>query len=352
MRDSNSVDDWSLTDDTTPGKPNNEVPPPETSATTIPTKQTSATAVAVPKPATKKAASTTRTSTTSKSSTTKSIKSYRNGDLSNDIVISEILPHAESDDRNNEWIELTNRGSDTINMGNWQVDDAEGGSKPYVLGDSISIAPQSTYLIKASDSKLSLNNTKDQVRLFDPTGKLLQTVEYDEAPKAQSYANILISKEDGSTDSQWIWENQPTPGQPNPVYLELSGEITSDADFGDTYSFPLRTDNGTNYTVTFDESLLAGPLAKATFVKGSQIKILATDLPSAPEASTSDPANAQSSSTQQQTNNLILKKYEIIGSSPASDTNASPWYYLGLIPPGGAGFWYVLQKIKKIYGKI
>ena len=225
--DTDSVGDWTVTDDGTPGNANSETPdetPGETattSASTQPTAvtggtQTSSTKTPVisttnttsptpvpnqPQAAAQKTATATKTTATKKTSTAKTTaakktaaKKYSDGDLSENIVISEIFPRAAKDDRNNEWIELTNTGDKEVNLGNWQLDDMEGGSKPYALPDTLTIAPQSSVVIKATESKLSLSNTKDQVRLFDHTGALLQTVEFEEAPKEQSYSRITVTR--------------------------------------------------------------------------------------------------------------------------------------------------------------
>jgi len=395
LEDTNSIKDWSVTDDITPGQSNDIIsasPAVNTNTTasqTSTTTQTSTskmtTSITSAKPAsttttlksstkpspTSKKTSTTKSSTTkstspktttstttAKKSSLKSAKlNYKNGDLSQNIIISEIYPHAATDDRTNEWIELTNTGDKDVNLGNWQLDDQEGGSKPYVIPNTSTLVAKSSILIKAPASKLSLSNTKDSVRLFDPTGKLLQTVDYEEAPKEQSYAWIIIVQSDNSTREQWIWENNPTPGKPNPTYLELTGTIMDEPNFGQTYTFPLQTADGLEYTVIFDETLIAGPLAKATFLKEAQIKILAVAAQDqqAPTTSSQQITSATNSSEQPlPQNSLFLKKYEMTGSSqppPLSDQSSSPWYLLGLLPPGSAGFWFVLKKFKKIVVK-
>lgn len=398
--DTDSMKDWTVTDDVTPGTGNNSVSTPEitTQTTTTstgssttsaaPTRTTPATAVktitaapaspsitpkqvqqtpkkstttaAQPKTVAKKTTTATKKSTTPKTTTKAAAKStkpkYKNGDLSGDIIISEIFPRAAKDDRTNEWIELTNTGEQEVTLGNWQVDDADGGSKPYILPDTLSIPAQTALLIKAPDSKLSLSNTKDSVRLFDPAGKLIQSVEYEEAPKEQSYAWVTItgdaSIEPGNTASQetsgyeftgtsrqqWVWEDEPTPGQPNPPYQELSGIISGDAEFNEIYRFTIQTADNMESTITFTESAIAGPLAKATFTKGTRIKILVSE--SAQSAVSGEPPQ------------LKLKKYEITGTAQPQQNQESPWFLYGLLPPGGAGFWYGIKKLKKLYGKI
>lgn len=403
MNDTDSANDWTVTDDLTAGKANNtgadgrEDAPPQAAPTPGPSSlqpangsETDATSPAdkypadpqaaindtvrdipapdhltagdgekifdqlnqpasVPKPAPAQKSVKNTSSSSQKSSSKKTAPKYKNGDISADIIISEIYPRALEDDRSNEWIELANAGESDVNLGNWQLDDGEGGSKPYVLPDSLTVPAGGAVIIKASESKLSLANAKDMVRLFDPEGKLLQTVEYEEAPKNESYARIMINKKNGESEEEWLWVKEYTPGEPNPEYTELTGTITAAAEFGKTYSFKfmqsdhsepedqtnLTTEKSRNpeLTVTFEEALIAGPLAKAAFQQGAAVKITGTFDPELPEV-------------------FHLVRYEITGSPPAADDGGSPWFWVGLLPPGGAGFWYGLKKLKKIYGKI
>lgn len=401
LKDTDSVSDWTVTDDVSPGKSNDVIPitdensgpaaassqvpadsipaaspslPAEsieenTEATTgdendpdsgdktptVTQKNTTTSKTTAAKTTSTAKKNSTVTKTAAKKSTSKSATPrYKNGDSSTDIVISEVYPRATEDDRNNEWIELTNTGETDVNMGNWQVDDGEGGSKPYVLPDTMTIPAGGAVVIRASESKLSLANAKDTVRLFDPAGKLSRTVEYEEAPKDESYARILIRREDGETEEQWLWEKESTPGEPNPEYAELSGTITANAEFGATYFFKFRktpskedptrqredgdvgageSGGGLEFTVVFDETLIAGPMAKAAFRQGASVKITGMLDPESPGV-------------------FLLKQYEMTGNGPAEQAESSSWFWVGLLPPGGAGFWYGLKKLRKLYGKI
>lgn len=448
LQDTDSNKDWTITDNISPGKPNDNLTPSsvqqdqppaspvqnsqtktpkatqdKTLATTTNTSK-SAKTLGTPtsvqaatniesglsiaelsqhtpvstKPSTKSAndSSTSKTSNSSqKSTSTKKSSSkktsYKDGDISSNIIISEIFPHAQKDDRENEWIELSNIGDSSVNLGNWQLDDEEGGSKPYILPDTMNIAANSAIVIKAPDSKLSLGNTKDQVRLFDFKGKLLQTVDFEEAPPNQSYAYITIQQDDGTSKKQWLWENRPTPGKINPQYNEITGTIAQNPQFGNQYSFEMKDGAGRNYVILFNEALIAGPMAQATFQSGTPIKvmgILTNDIQTDFETglSTTEEQVAQPETTSQkpdvdefngqvkqlteqnptkitdQTANynaglpkLILKKYEVLGAAAntsSQNQTGSPWMFLGLLPPGGAGFWYGIKKIRKRYGKM
>ncbi len=295
-------------------------PEKSSKASTIPsTTKTTSAKKSPPEAKTKKTAKTTK-KTTQKTN-------YQNGDNSEFIRITEIFAHAAKEDKKNEWIEITNTGEKKIGMGNWKLDDDEGGSKPYTLPDTLVIEPGASIIIKAPESKLSLANTRDVVRLSNPAGDLMQSVEYEEAPKETSYALIIIQKEDGSTEEQWTWDKHPTPELPNPIYHQFSGTITTEAEFTEPYHFTLQTPNQQTYTVIFDEETIQGPLAKAAFTKGAQLMV----------AGILDQAGTS----------LELRQYEITeGNQPTGSTD-SPWVWLSLLPPGSAGFWYGVKKIRK-----
>lgn len=366
MTDTDSSKDWTVTDDTTRGFANDKTPqtappnPPNGQSTTAPQKtveekphgnQTPATTGKIsgtekntgsqnPKKSSKTspATSTTKVTAAKKSSTetkktpkaakkTTQKRNYHNGDNSEFIRITEVFAHAAKEDKKNEWIELTNTGEKKISMGNWKLDDDEGGSKPYTLPDTLIIEPGTSIIIKAPESKLSLANTRDVVRLYNPAGELMQSVEYEEAPKETSYALIIIQKEDGSTEEQWVWDKHPTPELQNPIYHQFAGTIATDAEFTEPYHFTLQTQNQQTYTVTFEEETIQGPLAKAAFIKRAQLVVTGI----------LDPSGTS----------LELRQYEITAATQPTGNETSPWVWLSLLPPGSAGFWYGFKKIRK-----
>lgn len=266
-----------------------------------------------------------KTSTSTKATSTKKSKEpdFRNGNLSTEIIISEIMPNPEKDDNKNEWIELTNKGNKEINMGNWQLDDIEGGSKPYILSDEISIEAGKTLLVSISESKISLGNKEDSVRLINFEGEAVDEISYEEAPKEQSYARIVVQKENGDEEEQWQWTAESTPDQPNPVYQELTGIIVEDPDF-ENYSFTFQLTDQAVKTVFFSESVIPGPLAKTTFIKGTELKAVLVEKDGGYE----------------------LKSYEIIN-APALPSETSillPMLVSTGVIMGGVGFWWYKKK--------
>ena len=90
-----------------------------------------------------------------------------NGDLSENIILSEIMPNPEGTDTDTEWIEIYNTSTTDINLGNWSLYDAEGGSAPFVFPANTVVEAQDFLVIYRNESGLALNNDTDSVRLFD-----------------------------------------------------------------------------------------------------------------------------------------------------------------------------------------
>jgi hypothetical protein len=91
------------------------------------------------------------------------------------VVINEVYPNAEAKD--GEWIELYNEAAETVDMSGWQLDDAEGGTKPYFI-DKITIPGKGYWVFEQKDTKIALNNDGDQVRLFDSTNSLINSITF------------------------------------------------------------------------------------------------------------------------------------------------------------------------------
>lgn len=124
-----------------------------------------------------------------------------------DLFISEFLPDPVGSDEE-EWVELYNASAKNINLTAWQLDDDEGGSKPYLFNASSSIAAGEFLLVTRQESKIALNNQNDAVRLLTPLGEVWQVVSYEKAKEGQSQAWDLVNQE-------WFWTQTPSPQAPN-----------------------------------------------------------------------------------------------------------------------------------------
>jgi hypothetical protein len=272
--------------------------------------------------------STSKKTSTKTASAKASAKKYSNGNLSEDIVISELLPNPDKTDKGNEWIELYNKSDGDVNLGNWQLDDEEGGSKPFIISDKTIIKAQSTILITDKESKLALGNTGDSVRLFDFENNLTDETAYEEAPSGQSYARVPITSEEGDTKEEWLWQKKPTPDAPNPQMFQITAVITKPPETQNPYVFEATDSNKQALTVVFSEEVIPAPLAIATLTSDSKIKMTVIKNPQ----------------------NYELQSYEILESEKPAQTNdfMFPSIFGSILTAGGSAIYFLRRKIKGI----
>jgi len=214
-------------------------------------------------------------------------ENYINGTLSQAIILSEIMPNPEGTDNDTEWIELYNTGATNVDLGNWSLDDEEKGSSPYIFPAGSIIEAQDFLVITRADSKISLNNDTDQVRLFDFEGTIQDQVTYDGSPEGQSYARISLetnttdalawliptASAQSWTEAPWEWTRDITIGKTNPVYHAISGTILEWIPFEDQ----IQLQNGTQIlSVSLAKLELNPELKQSIFSVGNQMQGYAT----------------------------------------------------------------------------
>lgn len=158
---------------------------------------------------------------------------YQDGDLSEEVVLTEVFPNPEGPDNEEEWIELTNGGSETVNLGNWTLTDASG--KTYTFPDSTFIEAGQTLVLYRTESTISLNNSNESLSLADFTGEVLSEVSFDSSEEDQAYAQIQVEEVESTQASTlalgnpiqtlWQWVT-PTPGEQNPIWKQIKGTVS------------------------------------------------------------------------------------------------------------------------------
>lgn len=119
------------------------------------------------------------------------------------IIINELIPDPAGSDEEGEYIELFNKGSESVDMVGWYLIDASG-KKFELIG---SINGQEYLVIYRTESKITLNNSAgDSIRLLNPIDEVVSEVMYSESVGGESYSYI---------DSEWTWTDQLTPGEIN-----------------------------------------------------------------------------------------------------------------------------------------
>ena len=126
---------------------------------------------------------------------------------SDKITVNEFLPNpigkdAGDEENPGEWIEIYNDSNQIIDIDGWQLDDEEGGSKPFIFPENTLIAPKGFLIFSRQVTGIALNNDGDEVRFLLPTGVIFQKIIYEKAPEGQSSAR---------TAEGFIWST-PTPG--------------------------------------------------------------------------------------------------------------------------------------------
>ncbi len=111
------------------------------------------------------------------------------------IFIAEVFPNpAGADDA--EWIELYNPNGFDIILDGWVIDDEEGGSRPHTISDRI-IQAASYLTLGKEEIKLTLNNTSDEVRLYNADNVLIDEVLFDDVQEGEIYTK--------SDEGFWYW---------------------------------------------------------------------------------------------------------------------------------------------------
>jgi hypothetical protein len=122
------------------------------------------------------------------------------------IFISEFLPNPKGPDGEGEFIEIFSNHDKPVNLAGWQLDDAEGGSKPYTIPGTV-IKPGQFLAFFRTETKIALNNSDEAVRLLAPDNTLVDYTDYEKSKEGVSFV----------LDENFSWQQSqtPTPGEIN-----------------------------------------------------------------------------------------------------------------------------------------
>jgi len=124
------------------------------------------------------------------------------------IFISEFLPNPSGSDDEGEFIEIFSQNDTLVNLGGWQIDDADGGSKPYIIPANTIIKPGQYLAFFRPETKIALNNSDEAVRLFAPDGTMIDYTDYETSKEGVSFV----------LDEQFNWQLSQTP-TPNEINI-------------------------------------------------------------------------------------------------------------------------------------
>ncbi len=138
------------------------------------------------------------------------------------IIFSEILPSPEGPDAENEWIEIFNKNDFEIDLSGWKISDVMGSTKTYTFSEGIKIKGFGFLAVRRPETKITLNNDSDGLKLIRPDGSIGDTATYEKALLGQSY---------NFQDNQWMWSTTLTPKSNNiitgPEFFETEPGLTA-----------------------------------------------------------------------------------------------------------------------------
>ncbi|MFA6422742.1 MAG: lamin tail domain-containing protein [Candidatus Buchananbacteria bacterium] len=132
------------------------------------------------------------------------------------IIINEILPRPEINEKEAEYIELKNIGTTTVDLVGWIISDKSG--KKFVFPTSTrSILPNEFFVLYRASSSIALNNSgTETVNLYYPNGTLTDSVKFlGPADKNFSWSR---NKKD-----EFFWTSELTPDEEN-IFSEIEND--------------------------------------------------------------------------------------------------------------------------------
>ncbi|MCA9346822.1 lamin tail domain-containing protein [Candidatus Saccharibacteria bacterium] len=128
------------------------------------------------------------------------------------VIINELYPDAPSYDTGQEFIELYNPNSSTVNLSGYRIQVGPNYTKEYILGDANLQAGGYTSFSDTETGIILPNTTGVSLRLVSPAGNVVsETPVYQNAKDTLSWALVT---------GQWIYTNQISRNAENRPYLE------------------------------------------------------------------------------------------------------------------------------------
>lgn len=142
-------------------------------------------------------------------------------DFADGLTINEILPDPagrDNRDGNSEWVEIYNENRRGVNLKGWCLDDIlDKGSKPFCVAEDRIIAAGGYLIFRSDETKITFNNTEDEVSLLWPDKRVVDSVAYAKTREGYSY---------GLLGGKWIWTAVPTPGKAN-IQVKDGGSVAA-----------------------------------------------------------------------------------------------------------------------------
>jgi hypothetical protein len=188
------------------------------------------------------------------------------------VVINEIC---YSDSETNDWIELYNPTDNTIDLSNWQLNDA--GNEPFIfpIGSELNSDEylivckdiedfNETYssIIATGDFSFGLSKRGDQIYLYNDSSQLIDQLEYKVVypwPTSGNSISLTDPMQDNNLSNFWQnTENRKTPGAQNDIIIPSGISVPEILSFTmhDAYPNPFSSFTIINYEVTREDNVV------------------------------------------------------------------------------------------------
>jgi len=152
-----------------------------------------------------------------------------------DVIINELLPNPSGVD-DNEWIELKNLGTTTIDLINWKISDLAGTS--YLIQNSdfatTTILANGFFILPKNITGISLNNSGGEtVRLFDGQNILVSETTYNDT----ALDDLVWARDENRI---WHWSTTQTSGIENIITAPESSGGGGGGTGAETKKYPTR----------------------------------------------------------------------------------------------------------------
>ena len=154
------------------------------------------------------------------------------------LIINEVMPLPVND--GNEWIEIYNRGVGAVDLASWCI--ADNSDSRICISDTSLLIDANSYLVLGVDQPIlpevtgegyqgiphfpTLNNSEEQISLFDPQGVLMDRMSYDFSTELVLGRSLERIRPEAQGDGPGNWsvcigESGSTPGEENSLYLDV-----------------------------------------------------------------------------------------------------------------------------------
>ena len=132
------------------------------------------------------------------------------------MLISEFLPNPAGRDADGEFIELVNESVEAVNLAGWKIKDESG--KTFTIRNTV-VEPGEYVVLPHSLTKISLNNNRETLFLYDIKGALVSTAHFNAAEHNALAGESLVSE-----GNRFSFTDHLTPGAPNILSRSITKE--------------------------------------------------------------------------------------------------------------------------------